>query len=174
MNKYLYLSKRDSVKGGKDVFGGVKLFLRPRYGSNSPIRTNTVEGKAVTELDGAYKIDSFMAKQIKYLFDVDLKEDSFLNVQVSLWGKPAESILKFNPETGDLYMLFATNAKLVDFERKSGETGYQLRVTAFDFDLVKRNNSNERQQNPTTNTQSYPQQSPGDFELMDDNDDLPF
>lgn len=198
-NKFLLLNKGIANRKGQVVNvvqGGVKVFLKNIYGTKSPVRLNTVAGtdangnpvnRTVANVEGSYKIDDFMAKQLKYFFGLDLPKDSYIGVRVALWGRTGEALSKFNLHDGDLYMFMANDVKVNPFQRKDNTTGYSLNVTAYDFEPLKTKkvdseampaaNTPAASSVPNTfNTPTMPAADYGadDFAAINDSDDLPF
>lgn len=143
--------------------------------------------RSVTNIEGSYKVDQLMAKQLKFFFGVDIPEGDFLNIRVALWGKPGENLAKFNVNDGDLYMFMLRNISLETFTRKNNATGYQLSAQAFDFEPLRTKKADDNngaakapQAAAPKPAQAAPQApvqddySADDFAAIDDSDDLPF
>ena len=185
--KNFYFKHGYDRNGQQIVDGAVKIFLRKPYGQTALASTrdvNTANGsRTVTNVEGSVKLDDFMVKQIKYFFNVDLPIDSYINVRIGVWGSMGKALAKFNLNDGDLYMFMASRAELQNFAKKDGSTGYQLSISAFDFEPIRtagRNNQNGNA-SQSTNTASQAAQpsdnaGPGadDFAAIDDSEDLPF
>lgn len=148
--------------------------------------------RSVTNVEGSYKVDELMARQLKFFFDVDIPQGDYLNIRVALWGKPGENLAKFNVNEGDLYMFMLRSIELGDFARKNGSTGYQLNAQAFDFDPLhtkKAEGNNSGNSNSSNTGKARPKSAArkaappvpehddygaDDFAAIDDSDDLPF
>ena len=183
-HKYLYLEKHNQE--GKIVLsGGVKIYLKHLFGTEECCVLKAIETKKglmdVANLESSILVDSFIKKQIKYLFGEDLPEGIFLKVQIALWGKAALNISKLHLSEDDLYMFFVTNGKLDKFDRRDGSVGYQIMLHSFDFCPVRRKNQEEQSQEQAQPQTEYSQSeySQDDFtplpeDFGDDEDDLPF
>ena len=79
------------------------------------------------------KVDDYLARQVKYFFNVDIPVDTFLNVRVSLWGRLGENFTRFPSAEGDCVSFLANDWKLTQFARRDGTPGYQLEGTAREF-----------------------------------------
>lgn len=185
--KNFYFKHGYDRNGKQIVDGAVKIFLRKPYGQTALSTTrdvNTANGsRTVTNVEGAVKLDDNAVKQIKFFFNVDLPIDSYINVRVGVWGSMGKALAKFNLNDGDLYMFMASRAELQNFTKKDGSTGYQLNISAFDFEPVRTAGRNNQNGNASQNANAAPQASqpsynagPGadDFAAIDDSEDLPF
>lgn len=207
-SKYLFLTKGITSHNGvieDTVYGSVKVFLKNIFGTSSPIRVNSVNGidrngqpvtRNVTNVEGSYKVDELMARQLKFYFDVEIPKGDFINIRVALWGVPGDNLAKFNINEGDLYMFMLRSISLESFSRRNNTTGYQLSAQAFDFDVVRSKKADENgaapQKSAVQKAASVPAQdysapavqkaapvpvqdySADDFAAIDDSDDLPF
>ena len=172
--KALYFKKGFNKNGGEIVDGAVKIFLRKPYGKTEMFTT-----RDVTSSTG--KLDEYMAKQVKYFFNVDLAADTYLNVRVGVWGSMGKAIAKFNLKDGDCYMVLLSNAKMDSFTKKDGSTGYQLNANAFDFEPIRTDRAQNGNAAQKSNAGSQPAQDTGfsagvsdDFAAIEDSEDLPF
>ena len=184
--KALYFKKGFNKNGGEIVDGAVKIFLRKPYGKTEMFTTRDVTSstgntRTVTNLEGSIKLDEYMAKQVKYFFNVDLAADTYLNVRVGVWGSMGKAIAKFNLKDGDCYMFLLSNAKMDGFTKKDGSTGYQLNANAFDFEPIRTDRAQNGNAAQKSNAGSQPAQDTGfsagvsdDFAAIEDSEDMPF
>ena len=192
-HKNLYLQKGFDRNGNSIVQGGVKFFIKKPYGKNEcvSLREVTINGttKSVANLSGFLKVDDFLQKQLKYFFNVDVPMDELVNINVSVWGKTADILSKFNVQEGNLYFFLVSGGKIETFDRKNGGVGYQLSFNAFDFEPLRTGNKGNENNNSAENhqpeaqpaAQAAPAQVPNfadsmqaAFDAIDDSEDLPF
>lgn len=190
INKFFYLNNSYDKNGNRIVTGAVKLFLKPNYTTKQMSNTQTVTGvngneRTVCNVEGSIKLDDRMVTQLKYFFgdNVALNSGDFLNVRVGVWGAMGKALSKFTLNDGDLYMFILTNAKLDTFEKKNGQTGYQLNANAFDFEPLRsaknaagtNQNSDKTKAGASSAAPAAAASNPSDdFAAVDESDDLPF
>ena len=197
--KVFYLRKD---KNTGSVSGGVEIFLRPPYGTQNVSSVNEIQGKngpvTVCNCEGSIKVDELTQKQIKYFFGKEVPVGSYLNVKVGVWGNLGKVLSGFQLADGDRIMFLVSDAKIAEFNRKNGDIGYELRVSAFDFKqtYTKRNEDGTRAPaykatmapaSGNTAPAPAPAAAPSydiggyssgttadDFAAIDDSEDLPF
>ena len=155
---------------GKDgvVYGGINLFANKFYGTDEV--TKLVKTKkddrdlSILQINSSYKVDELLKSRIKYYFDVDLEEGSYLGVRASIFSNLATRFDNVSLTNGDYLVVYASNVKLTSFEKKDGTTGYQLDVSAYDFQRIGKS-SKESDETVETSTST-------NFDFSDD--DLPF
>lgn len=179
------------------VHGGLKLFVRKPYGSQTTLTMREVDGRdrdgnptkrKVVNVEGFYHTDETFVKAIQYFFGKDVSSETRgLTVRIALWDKAGERLMKFDPQEKDLYMFFIREAHLEEFQRRDNSVGYSLTATAFDFEPIrtqKRENAAPAQnvapaQNAAPAQATAPAQSANvpaydDYAAIDDSEDLPF
>lgn len=192
MARYLTLRKNYNKNGEEIVTGAATVFIKKHFDGNL-IRYNEVDrnGKTqyVANLRGSYKVDDDIYYKIKGVFGIELAKDSFIDIEVALWGSDAKAISKWNLNEGDRFILFVDDAKIETFARKDGTPGIKLVVKSFGYIDVKSSNkpNGTTQQKPVNTTpasapapsapapsaaSSYPDLD--DYSCVDDSDDLPF
>lgn len=170
MAKNLFLNRLVGANNAVTVYGGARIFVRKPYGSkdllvarsvNTTDRNGQPRQATVVEVNGSYKVDDLLARQIKYFYGV-VPAETYLNVRVSIWDKMGENLLKFPPNEGDSYMFFFSKVELQQFNRKDGNVGYQLQGTAYDFCRLRTADENAamRTNNSTSHSVSAPVQVP--------------
>lgn len=131
-------------KGKDHVYGGLNIFCNKHYGSDEVGKKTVVEknGKklAVLTLASSYKVDEALAAKIKFLFNVDVVKDTYLNVRASVFSNLATRFDNVTIGEGDYLALYASNVKLEEYSKKDGSKGYQLSATCFDFEVRNRSN----------------------------------
>lgn len=197
MAKAFYFHRAYNRNGQEVVAGGVKIYLRKPYGSQTLENVREVMGqngpRTVCNVEGSVKLDQYMVKQIAYFFNVNLSEGSFLQVRVGVWGSMGKALSKFPLNEGDCYLFMASNVRMESFSKRDGSTGYQIVVTAFDFEHIptngknaqnnnagqnagqpRQNNVQQRNQPAPTPAPAYTGPSADDFAAIDESEDLPF
>lgn len=159
-------------KGKDHVYGGLSLFCNKHYGSDEVAKKSLImkndKNLAVLQVVGSYKVDELLKSRIKYLFDVDIEDGSYISVRASVFSNLPTRFDNVVLGEGDYITVYASNVKVETFDKKDGSKGHQISVSAYDFEIRNRKGGSSE-----TPTEANTTASPADeFDFSED--DLPF